>query len=283
MAVACLATGFTFVVTPTKRLHKQLKKEFAYIPSGKIKVDQKEVSVQGFYMSIGEVTNKQYRIFLNDLLSKGRLNDYALAQIDSTLWRHDYFYNEPFVVAYHSHPAYDNYPVVNISYEAALLYCQWLTETYQKQGKLEGLSNARFRLPQREEWEHAAKAGFEAPYSWGGYYIRNAKGRILGNFKVIGEENIATDPATGKLVVRDHARSKQDNFFGTAPTRSFFPNDYGLYNMCGNVAEMLATNKESAGGSWNSTAYEIQIGIKGSYIGASPTLGFRPVLSVITK
>ena len=60
-----------------------------------------------------------------------------------------------------------------------------------------------------------------AKYPWGNPYIRNSKGCLLANFK----------PGRGNFY--------DDGFAYTAKVMSFFPNDYGLYNMAGNVSEWV--------------------------------------------
>ena len=103
-----------------------------------------------------EVSNWLYRQFLNDLEGNNRREDLKIAQIDSEGWRSHMNYNEPLVELYHRHPSYNDYPVVNISYEGATLFCSWLTEKYNS---LHGrkFNKVQFTLPNEQEWMHAAK------------------------------------------------------------------------------------------------------------------------------
>lgn len=71
-----------------------------------------------------------YTTFLKELKTKGKINELKIAQIDSINCRSPLAYMEPYVELYHTHSAYSEYPVVNISYDGAVLFCNWLTEKY---------------------------------------------------------------------------------------------------------------------------------------------------------
>ena len=102
----------------------------------------------------------------------------------------------------------DNFPVVQISYNDAQAYAKW-------KGR---------RLPTETEWEYAAKGGAETLYVWGEKLVPDGRHKAntwQGGFPV---EN------TG-----------QDGFFMRSPAGCFQPNDYGLYDMIGNVWEWTST------------------------------------------
>ncbi len=141
---------------------------------------------------------------------------------DTLCWIRDfsYSYNEPMARNYFWHPAYDDYPVVGISWIQAQAFNHWRSSLWDRYKSEEEPNTEDFRLPFEAEWEYAARGGRDhAPYPWGGYYVRNAKGCLLANFK----------PGRGNY--------PEDGGYYTVKADAYFPNDYGLYCMAGNVAE----------------------------------------------
>src|SRR6201996_3871563 len=145
---------------------------------------------------------------------------------DTLVWLADFSYaaNEP-MVEYFSHPAYRNYPVVGVTWRQARAFTVWRTRYNRAYSDKRHLApRADYLLPTEAEFEYAARGGrIGTDYPWGGPYIKNAKGCLLANFKP-GRGNYSDDGGTY-----------------TVNVRSYFPNDYGLYNMAGNVAEWTAS------------------------------------------
>lgn len=271
--------------TGLKYAKKTLDGFCSFVPSGNSLVNGDTVSVQSFYMSSSEVTNLQYNEFLTDLLRKGDLEAYDIAKIDSTGWtrENDFIYMEPMQNLYHSHPAYDNYPVVNVSKEGVELFCLWLTAKYDSLSN--GEMKLKFRIPTRAEWMRAASGNnLSATYSWGGPYLRNDKGCMLANFLGMGSENISRNSETGKMeVVKTGYLSIEDDVFIVAPTKSYNPSQFGLYNMNGNVAEMISDGDYAVGGDWYSPGYDIRNSSIKEINGPEPTVGFRVVSTFLGR
>ncbi len=278
--------GFTSSKKPSKkRALKTLQNFCAFIPSGNALVGKDTISVQSFYTSKTEITNLQYREFLFDLKKKGENAKLKTAQIDSSTWRSNFGNNEKYSEYYHVHPAYNNYPVVNVTKEGAELYCEWLSKKY------EDLSNGelkiKFRLPQKSEWIRAARGDSHfAKYTWKNPFLRNTEGLFLANFVRIGLESVHYNNEKKKYEIINIPIDFNLNLQNatadvTAPAKSYWPNEFGLYNMNGNVGEILADKDEVIGGDWASPGYDIRIESIKKYVGASPTVGFRIVASSI--
>ena len=218
---------------------------------------------------------------------------------DTLVWIRDYAYsyNEPMTRNYFWHPAYDDYPVVGVTWKQAKAFCYWRTQLWNS-GHPDQVSTEDFRLPTETEWEYAARGGHDyAPYPWGAYYLRNEKGCLLANFK----------PGRGNY--------PEDGGMYTVDAYKYFPNDYGLYNMSGNVAEWTETaydegaynfvhdlspdlkydakdddpaawkRKVIRGGSWKDVAYYLQTGTRHwEYQDTSKSyIGFRCALSYLGR
>lgn len=152
---------------------------------------------------------------------------------DTLCWVHDfaYSYNEPMTKKYFWHPAYDHYPVVGVNWKQARAFSIWRTQLHNGYLKSNNIAYINdYRLPTESEWEWGARGGLDLnPYSWGGPYIRNSDGCFLANYK----------PLRGILV--------DDGGFHTLIVAHFAPNDWGLYDMAGNVAEWTSDAFDESG------------------------------------
>lgn len=255
---------------------KTLKSEFAFITKGKSKVGEDSLQIGSFYIQKVEVTNAQYRLFLNDLKDKGDLTNFQIANVDSNAWNTSTSMNNKYKDYYFSHPAYVNYPVVNISYEGAVLYCQWL-ENKLKSGDKK-LGAIKVRLPKREEIIRAGRMNTSFAYACGPY-LSNLRGDALANFVRLRNEEIHLNDSTKKIEIKFNDTYAQYHFGDIlAPSKSYYPNMNGVYNLCGNAAEMTFEKGLSAGGSWRNSGYDIRLESTNTYTKANPQTGFRVVI-----
>lgn len=152
---------------------------------------------------------------------------------DETVWINDFnnAYNEPYMRMYFNHPGYDDYPVVGVSHEMATAFCVWRTNMFKESLNLpEGQTIEPFRLPTEGEWEYAARAGKnENKYPWSTDELQSGKGCFLANFK----------PGDGDYT--------DDGHLIPARVSSYSPNEFGLYDMAGNVAEWTSTSYSESG------------------------------------
>ena len=182
--------------------------------------DWAEVTIDtAYYDETGKIINKVIKKKLRqrgDLISRRIINIYP----DTMCWMTEftYSYNEPAMLNYFSHPSYGYFPVVGVTWEQAQAFCHWRNAQYQGVSKMPRAQE--YRLPTEAEWEYAARGGkLNSAYPWGGPYIRDAKGCFMANFK----------PLRGNYT--------EDGYFLPSSVGTYDPNDYGLYDMAGNVSE----------------------------------------------
>jgi len=214
---------------------------------------------------------------------------------DTLVWARDFqfSYNDPLLNMYFSHPGYSEYPVVGVTWEQAHAFCNWRTQFFNSSSFVKAND---YRLPSEAQWEYAARGGRKmAMYPWGSNYARDERGCFFANFK----------PYRGSY--------SDDTGTATMKVGSFRPNDFGLYDMAGNVAEWTNSAFQSSahtvisdlnpdysymarkadpdilkrkvvkGGSWKDISYFMQCGVR-TYeyqYESRPYIGFRCVRAYI--
>jgi len=218
---------------------------------------------------------------------------------DTSVWvrQFSYSFNEPIARQYFWFTGFNKYPVVGVNWYQCNAFCNWRTQLWASdREKYHQYTESRFRLPSEQEWEWAARGGRnQSPYPWGGPYIVNKKGCYLANFK----------PQRGNYAA--------DGGLYTVPVDKYYPNDYGLYNMSGNVSEWTASaynggayqqimdlnpslsynvqasdptwmkRKVVRGGSWRDVAYYLQVSTRDYEFAdtAKAYIGFRCIYTEV--
>lgn len=234
---------------------------------------ERTVSVQSFYMDETEIANVHYLEYLYAVQKDSTQDFYESALPDTTVWRNDLAFNDPYVEQYLRFPGFRMYPVVGVSWKQANDFCTWRTAVVNKQlaggdkpvkvskadAKKAAAAGTRtntparltiesgrilpsYRLATEAEWEYAAKAmigtqqedenqGNQRIYPWDGPSLRqpNGKGQgsMLANFK------------RGRGDYAGIAGKSNDGAIITTEVYKYAPNDFGLYQMAGNVNEWV--------------------------------------------
>ena len=132
-----------------------------------------------YYVCKYEISNADYKKYLNYLVQTKQNKIYMLSLPDTALWKR---VNAPYSAYYFSYPAYSNYPLVGVTYENAVAYCKWLTDQYNSNSKRE-FKRVLFRLPTGDEWTYAANGGDNNKiYTWNFPYLIDKKKGLMCNF-----------------------------------------------------------------------------------------------------
>lgn len=186
---------------------------------------------------------------------------------------------------YLRYPGFRYFPVVGITYEQAILYCEWrsliVTNSYNQQFA-EKKSNKRvyvhYRLPTEEEWEMAAK-GFD-----------NSVNSVNGLPTPIIVQKKKQPDTTTIYNFNSSTPFYYHNYvshggFGEIGVNTEFIYDYssnaiGIYNMIGNVSEMIDQEGIAKGGNWRIPADSCTISSRQYYECPNTWTGFRCVAEV---
>ncbi len=209
-----------------------------------------------------EVTNKDYKKFLQQL----SVDEYEKCKVDSSQWIRT---NEPVNYSvqkrYNSDGAFDYYPVVNISHYGAAKYCEWLgIKGKQKLRKYKMV----FTLPNESEWISFANINSFKVNFISSSDGKDDEGKYIGNIKAM---------------VGDSLYARIDGGYYTVRVDAYHPNNFGLYNVIGNVAEMTDVDGVQKGGSWDDYLKDCYVDKIQHYSTPDPRVGFRVVAIVLPQ
>ncbi len=256
-----------------------MSKFYKFIPAGLVVMDKDTVSVQAYYMFNHETTNFQWKEFQHDLEQNGKTTELEIARVHGENWTLNGNSSKPMAEHYYKHPAYRDYPVVNITHEAAQLYCAWATEKLNSLPKPLGVK-VQVRLPFHAELIRAGVGDqLGAWYPWKHEYMQNTKGDILANFWRVLDSQI-TRGENGEWTILPHSGADiSTNADVFAPSISYWPSEFGIYNLSGNAAEMINTPGIAVGGSWRDFGHDIRLQSTKKYDGSAVDVGFRVVVT----
>jgi formylglycine-generating enzyme required for sulfatase activity len=253
---------FLLAVIVIVSLSFSLKKKF--LPPGTVQI------TETFFADETEVSNFSWHEYVSWTGKKYGIDshEFKAALPDTSVWLDPSAYNKPYEEYYFRHPAYENYPVVGVSYEQALAFCKWRTERVKEQWYLKTKKelNIEFRLPTKEEWELISNNGMNVFNSNG----KNKKGEFMLN-------------CLNDNMYQSDADVMSDNADVTAPVNWYGKNKFGLFNTIGNVAEMTEEKGLCKGGSWRHKMESCRAGNDIVYSKPTSWLGFRCVCVVNGK
>lgn len=150
---------------------------------------------------------------------------------DTTCWVNDFpnADNETYMRMYFSNAAYNDYPVVGVTWEQANAFCAWRTEYLLKGLGPDARYVQRYRLPTEAEWEFAARGKEQNEFPWENEDVASGKGCFFANFKP------------------DRGNYTKDGNLITSKAGIYSANSNGLFDMAGNVAEWTSTIYTEAG------------------------------------
>lgn len=252
-----LISFLTIFASFSTKSHKPGKalKDFVYF-------SEEETKGDAFYIHKYEVSNKEYKLFL-DHIKKHKPNE--ASSFHPIPAEKNLCLKEPFFPSYLTHPAYSEYPVVGVSHAQALAFCDWRTEIYHKNPKRK-FKKIVFDLPTKVQWNIAANSGTEPQaFPWEGTEVKNKKGAWKANFNY-------------------YATKVKCEY--TSPVDGGLKSAKGIFNLAGNVEEFTKEYGITKGGSWNDPIDFLKNDSEESYskeTEQSSERGFRMVLTVIEK
>lgn len=273
---------------------------YTRVEEGQISYRGSSKGVDAFVIRNFAITNREYKVFLADVFSRGDLVTYNEAMVNTALWnRHQC---PQLAATYFSDTRYDDFPVVNISSNGMLLFCSWLeTQLNSEQsGKKNKTRRLQVRLPYDYEWIHAARVGYADVPDCGGYntiydlhdsLVDRTFVRRMAQVKKYDTRKLTT---VDKLfAVNRYGMSEQEilAIYETAlqemtKTGNSYTRNMANGNKTGHVSEVIRSaggNTTIMGSCWSSKATYLEMKNGFETDNGSPFVGFRVIISNADK
>lgn len=221
---------------------------------------ERAVTVASFYMDETEIANIHWLEYLHHIRRDSSREFFESALPDTTVWTRKLAYNDPYVDHYLRYPGFRFYPVVGVNWLQAQDFCFWRTivvnQNFAEEAGYEaeseggngrvpiesGIVIPNYRLPTEAEWEYAAQALIGTQwldenqthrriYPWDGHALRNPYGKKIGTF--------LANFKRGRGDYAGIAGKLNDGAMLPTYIYDYPPNEFGLYNMAGNVNEWV--------------------------------------------
>lgn len=208
-----------------------------------------------------ETSNADYQAFLLDI--RQRRPDLQFSLLPDTLkWKNEKKANRKLQKKYFSSKKYAAHPMVNISYEQANFYCNWLTQQYHLDPN-RPFKKVVFRLPNRKEWNQAVY-GSQAidSFPWGNIYKDKPR-----NIKI--HNGNPKSPYVKKVKAKKYVQGKTP-----------------LYHALGNVSEMVSGKGDCLGGNFVSHPYFMSKDSQNEFFPGyvpCPLVGFRVFMQIMIE
>lgn len=270
---------------------------YSSVEEGKISYRGEEVILDPFILRNQTITNLEYKIFLADLIKNNKTEDYEKAMVKSEVWNN---YAHPTLAAlYFSDDKYNNFPVVNISTDGAILFCQWLeTEINNYLQQHKSKSKIKIRLPFDSEWIFATKRGYVHFPECDGYntvYDRT-EGIVDAHYLKWTDQIKKRDKKTPHELDAPYGTNRygmtekqvlqlfeqSEKATSKLVSDSVYPFKIDVYNKVAHVSEIIYTQGSTSttviGSCWKSKKEYMQMLGEFNKAAASPYVGFRIVV-----
>ena len=270
---------------------------YTKIPAYKTDYAGKAIILDAFTIRNVGITNLEYKTFLADLLAQNRREDYLKCRVMNENWTKQCYYNLADI--YFQDAAYNDFPVVNVSYDAAKLFCKWLeeeTRVYMLQNNLK-LRPLQVRLPYDEEWVFAAREGYAKIAFEKGYntIYDEAVGLVNKSFtnrvELVKKRVERVDTLYGLYSTNRYGWSEKDmtdffevglNCYKSGPLDTIYVERMKVLGKIGHVSEMIPQKNTSrlwlSGLSWKNKEEYQKLENEFKTNTSSPFVGFRVVV-----